>query len=108
MDAEFKALIDRLLYDDDPSERVAAARALGNYVDDLSDDEYNHAKSALDQAMTDSNPLVLTAVMGAMTRYNRMSGNIRLHGDDKDNILPPQKDDCEDCGRPQALCDCSD
>lgn len=105
MDAEFQALIDTLLNSDDASERAQAARTLGQYVDNLNDEEYEAAKKALNRAMTDHNPLVLTAVMGAMTRYNRMTGDddIVLHGDDKDDILPLERAACSVCGRPEAL-----
>lgn len=105
MDAEFKALIDTLLNSPDDMARMQAARALGDYVDDLSDEEYEAGKSALNRAMTDSNPMVLTAAMGSMTKYNRMTGedDVVLHGDREEDILPPEKAACVVCGRPEAL-----
>lgn len=105
MDSEFQALIDTLLNSSDSAERMQAARTLGNHVDDLSDEEYEAAKSALNRAMTDNNPMVLTAAMGAMTRFNRMTGDddTVLYGDDKDDILHPEKAVCSVCGRPEAL-----
>ncbi|MGB7342198.1 MAG: HEAT repeat domain-containing protein [Phototrophicaceae bacterium] len=105
MDPEFLALIDTLHNSPDASERMQAARALGNYVDDFSDEEYEMAKSALNKAMTDNNPLVLTAAMGSMTKFNRMIGtdDVFLHGDDQDDILPAEKAVCSVCGRPEAL-----
>lgn len=105
MDAEFKALIDTLLKSPDASERMRAARALGDHVDDLNDEEYEAAKSALNKAMTDNNPLVLTAAMGSMTKYNRMTGDddVVLYGDREEDILHPEKAVCSVCGRPEAL-----
>lgn len=105
MDAEFQDLIDTLLNSSDSMARMQAARTLGNNVDDLSEEEYEAAKSALNRAMTDNDPMVLTAAMGAMTRFSRMTDDedIVLHGDDKDDILHPEKAVCSVCGRPEAL-----
>ncbi|MGJ3239638.1 MAG: hypothetical protein ACFE0Q_13090 [Anaerolineae bacterium] len=105
MDPEFLAVIDTLLNSPDSDERMRAARTLGDYVDELDDQEYEAAKKALNQAMTDTHPMVLTAVMGTMTRYNRMTGDddVVLHGDDKDDILPAERATCSVCGRPEAL-----
>ncbi len=106
MDPEFAALIDTLHNSPDDMARMQAARALGDYVDDLNDEEYEAAKAALDKAMTDHNPMVLTAAMGSMTKYNRMGAGDDddfFHGDDKDDILPPEKATCAVCGRPEAL-----
>jgi len=106
MDPEFKALIDTLLNSPNDSDRANAARTLGQYVHDLSDEEYEAAKKALDKAMTDSNPMVLMAAMGAMPKFNRKTDSdddMVLHGDDKDDILPPERAVCAVCGRPEAL-----
>lgn len=106
MDAEFNDLIDTLLNSPDSGERANAARTLGNHVDELNDDEYEAAKKALDKAMTDSNPMVLMAAMGAMPKFNRKTpdgDDMVLHGDDKDDILHPEKAVCDVCGRPEAL-----
>lgn len=105
MDPEFAALIDTLLESDDSSERRQAAQTLGKYVDELNDTEYEAAKSALNKALTDTDPMVLMAAMGALTKYNRMAGDddMVIHGDDKDDILPPEKATCTVCGRPEAL-----
>ncbi|MEL6403649.1 MAG: HEAT repeat domain-containing protein [Chloroflexota bacterium] len=105
MDPEFAGLIDTLLNSDNSAERRQAAKTLGDYVDDLNDEEYDAAKDALNRALTDADPMVLMAAMGALTKYNRMSGkdDIVLHGDDKDDILPPEKATCSVCGRPEAL-----
>lgn len=107
MDAEFQALIDTLLNSSDSMARSQAARTLGNHVDDLNDEEYEAAKSALNRAMTDNDPMVLMAAMGAMPRFNRMTGDddTVIFGDDKDDILPAQKSACSVCGRPEALID---
>jgi len=108
-DAEFQNLIDTLLNNPDSSARMKAARALGDYVTNLSDEEYQEAKKALDRALSDSDPMVLTAAMGSLTRYNRQGGpkhiveeNIDVHGDSEEDLLPSRAV-CEVCGRPEAL-----
>lgn len=110
-DSEFQNLIDTLLKDPDSSARMKAARTLGDYVDKLDDEEYEQAKKALDRALSDSDPMVLTSAMGALTKYNRKGGpkhivgeNIDVHGDTEEDLLPPpSRAICEVCGRPEAL-----
>ena len=48
-DSEFQNLIDTLLNNPDSSERMKAARTLGDYVEKLDDEEYQAAKKALDR-----------------------------------------------------------
>ena len=107
-DAEFQNLIDTLLTGSNSVERMQAAKALGDYVDDLSDEEYEDAKTALNRAMADPDPMVLTTAMSAMTKFNRsgiqITGDIEFEGDDRDDLIhPPEKAVCDVCHRPEAL-----
>lgn len=110
-DSDFQNLVDTLLNSSDSSARMSAARSLGDYVDKLNDEEYDEAKKALDRAMTDPDPMVLTTAMGSLMKFNRQSGprhivdgDMDVHGDDEDDILhPPTKAVCDVCGRPEAL-----
>lgn len=107
--SDFQDLIDTLLSGKDSGARMKAAKALGDYVDDLSDDEYQQAIQALNKAMMDPDPMVLTTAMQSMTKYNRgggiqITGDIELHGDTEDDLLhPPTKAVCSVCHRPEAL-----
>jgi hypothetical protein len=105
-DPEFLALLETLLKHPNSSERGKAARALGDYVDNLNDDEYEDAKSALNSALADKDPMVLMAAMGALTKYNRQagSGDYEVVGDKKEDLLPPPtRAVCKVCGKPEAL-----
>jgi hypothetical protein len=106
--SEFDNVIDTLLNGKDATDRMKAAKVLGDFVDDLSDDEYEAAKTALNRAMTDPDPMVLTSAMQSMTKYNRkgvqITGDIEVHGDREEDLLhPPEKSVCDVCHRPQAL-----
>ena len=108
-DPEFQKLIDTLLTGKSSSDRMKAAKALGDYVKDLSDSEYEQAKKALDKAMMDPDPMVLTTAMQSMTKYTRgggvqITGDIDFQGDTEEDLLhPPTKAVCNVCGRPEAL-----
>jgi hypothetical protein len=110
-DSEFKNLIDTLLNNPDSSARMKAARTLGDYVDNLDEAEYEQAKKALDRALSDPDPMVLTTAMGSLTKYSRRGGPRRIvdedmdvHGDTEEDLLhPPTRAVCDVCGRPEAL-----
>jgi predicted O-methyltransferase YrrM len=108
-DPEFQNLIDTLLKGKNAADRMKAAKSLGDYVKDLSNDEYEQAKKALDRAMTDADPMVLMAAMQSMTKYTRgggiqITGEIDFTGDTKEDLLhPPTRTVCKVCGRPEAL-----
>lgn len=105
-DLTFDDIIHILLNDGDAANRAEAARVLGEYVGALSNAEYGVAVDALNQALTDSNPLVIGAAMSAMTRYQRnvpprLTGDeFEIHGDPQGMIAPSA---CAVCGRPEAL-----
>jgi hypothetical protein len=106
-DPAFNGLIDTLLNSPDGTARQKAAMTLGQYVDELSDDEYAEARQALNQALTDPDPDVINAVMQALSQYNRetrFSGDdYELHGDAEDDMLPEKGASCAVCGRPEPL-----
>ncbi|MDQ7027259.1 MAG: hypothetical protein Q9P01_17660 [Anaerolineae bacterium] len=107
--SDFQDLIDTLLKGDNANHRMQAAKALGDYVNDLSDDEYEQAKKALDSAMMDPDPMVLTTAMQSMTKFTRgggiqITGDIDVHGDTEADLLQaPTKSVCSVCHRPEAL-----
>ena len=108
-DPEFQNLIDTLLKGKNSADRAKAAKALGDHVKNLSDDEYEQAKTALNSAMTDPDPMVLMAAMQSMTKYTRgggiqITGDISFTGDTEEDLLhPPTRSACKVCGRPEAL-----
>jgi HEAT repeat protein len=105
-DPEFQNLIDTLQNSPNASARKKAALALGDYVDNLSDDEYERARTALDRALSDPDPIVITTAMGALTKFNRQSGgdDFMVQGDSEEDMLhPPEQAVCSVCGRPEAL-----
>lgn len=108
-DPEFQKLIDTLLTGKNANDRMKAAKSLGDYVDNLSNDEYKQAIDALNRAMMDPDPMVLTTAMQSMTKYTRgggiqITGDIELHGDTEDDLLhPPERSVCSVCHRPEAL-----
>jgi len=108
-DAEFNALLDTLLNSQSGTDRAKAAQALGNYVEELDTGEYEEAKAALNRALTDYDPMVLTAAMQALTLYNRHGpphiegDDFEIHGDSEDDMIHPERALCDVCGRPEAL-----
>jgi hypothetical protein len=53
--------------------RAYAAELLGEHVDSLSDDEYQRAAHALNDALADADPQVVMAAMLAPSQYNRQA-----------------------------------
>ncbi len=106
-DPAFNGLIDTLLNSREGTARQKAAMTLGQYVDDLSDEEYTEAKQALNQALADPDPNVINAVMQALARYNRntsFSGDdYEIQGDTEADMLPEKGASCAVCGRPEPL-----
>jgi hypothetical protein len=105
-DPEFNALIETLLKHPNSSERQKAAKALGDFVFNLNDEEYEEAKTALNRALADKDPMVLMSAMGSLTKYNRKGGKDEdiVVGDRKEDLLPPPtKAVCKVCGKPEAL-----
>jgi hypothetical protein len=108
-DPAFNALIDTLLNSPDGTARQKAAMTLGDYVDELTDEEYLEARDALNRALADNDPDVIGAVMSSLSQYNRSvasGGDIQedeLQGDAEDDILPQKGASCEVCGRPEPL-----
>lgn len=105
-DLTFEDIIDILLNDSNPANRAEAARVLGEYVGELTNAEYDVAIDALNQALTDSNPLVISAAMSSMTLYQRnvpptiTGDDFEIHGDAQGMIAPST---CAVCGKPEML-----
>lgn len=105
-DPTFNNILDALANDPNPTVRAEAAQTLGDYVDQLTDAEYETARSALDKALTDPDPMVLMAAMNAMTQYDRR-GAAAMYDDDE--LQAPvdeaaaQAAICSVCGKPEAL-----
>lgn len=104
MSAQFDAWIHHLLNNPDASIRAKAAQTLGEYVESLDEDQYATAMSALSQAMTDPDPMVLMTVMSVMGDFNRMPDD-SLTEEAVDSGPAVQASACRVCGKPEALVD---
>lgn len=109
-DLTFDDLLHYLQRDSDPQNRAEAARILGDFVQELDQDEYRRARSVLNAALADPDPMVIMAVMNALTAYNREGRHIKgkdfeVHGDSPDDlgVAPPEQAACKVCARPEAL-----
>lgn len=106
-DPEFANLLNTLLKSPVSAERMDAAHKLGRYANNLNDEEYEAAKSALNRALADPDPMVLMSAMQALGSYTRQSQEDyedHIEGDDQDEILKPlERSGCRLCGRPEAL-----
>ena len=104
-DEEFLSLLEALK-DGNDADKMEAAKALGNFVGELNDIEYDAAKSALDRALADANPMIVMTAMQALTKYNRVGTGgdmIDIYGDDQSDIAPEKAAACRVCGKPEAL-----
>lgn len=108
-DPEFNQLLETLLHGATSSERMQAAKLLGQHVEQLNDDEYMDARNALNQALSDADPMVLMEAMQSLTRYDRQIRTIRdeygeVYGDAAEDMIHPiERAACKVCGRPEAL-----
>jgi hypothetical protein len=104
MSAQFDSMIHHLKNNPDASIRVKAAQALGQAADSMNDEQYSSAMAALNQAMTDPDPMVLMAVMNAMSYFDR--GSADYESDESVDTGPAvQASACRVCGKPEALVD---
>lgn len=104
-DDEFLSLLEALKSGND-ADKMEAAKTLGNFVGELNDMEYDAAKSGLDRALADANPMVVMTAMQSLTKYNRVGTGgdmIDIHGDDQADIAPEKAAACSVCGKPEAL-----
>lgn len=103
-DPTFKNILNALANNPDSAVRIEAAQTLGNYVDQLTDAEYEAARSALDKALTDPDPMVLMAAMNAMTAYNRRGASALVEEEETvEDEGAAQAAVCSVCGKPEAL-----
>jgi hypothetical protein len=104
----FDDVVYHLRHNDDPSVRAEAAQMLGDYVDNLSEDEYDIAANTLNEALTDPDPMVLMAAMTALSHYTRRTGEMQAvsaDDDDDDGDIEAVSNTCRVCGRPEVLID---
>lgn len=108
-DPAFNNLIDTLLNSADGSARQKAAQTLGDHVDELDNDEYQEAMTALNEALADPDPSVIGTVMSALGNFNRQGGkklegdDFEIHGDAQDDMMPQKTVTCSVCGKPEAI-----
>jgi hypothetical protein len=107
MSAQFDAMIHHLLNNPDAAIRVQAAQALAQSVGSLDDEQYSTALSALNQAMTDPDPMVLMAAMNAMGHFDRAEDDFEPE-QPVDTGPPVQASACRVCGKPEALVDANE
>jgi hypothetical protein len=110
----FDQVLRYLQNDPNPSNRAEAAKILGEFVGDLSDEEYMVARQALNNALADAHPQVVMAAMNSLTTYDRegkgkgkhiVGEDFEIHGDTPEDlgVAPPEKAACNVCGRPEVL-----
>lgn len=102
-DSEFRNIVRALRQHPQSNARAEAARILGNYVDQLNDEEYHIAREALNNALTDSDPTVLMAAMQSLTKYNREGASAMGAVEEADDDTIAQAAACAVCGRPEVL-----
>lgn len=103
----FEDVVYHLRHNEDASTRAEAAQMLGDYVDDLSDDEYDQAASALNEALTDPDPMVLMAAMNALSHYTRRTAEMEQVQVEEatDRKIEAVSNTCAVCGKPEVLVD---
>src|SRR5690242_9188988 len=103
--ASFEDVVLHLHGNPDPSIRAEAARLLGEHVDALDLTQYEEAKVALNQALTDPDPMVLMAAMTALSKYNRIASQEALDelNTDDEETEAVVASSCPVCGKPEAL-----
>ena len=101
----FEDVIHHLRHNEDPSARAEAAQMLGDYVDDLSDEEYDAAAAALNEALTDPDPMVLMAAMSALSHYTRRTAEMEQVQVEEaaDRKIEAVSNTCAVCGKPEVL-----
>lgn len=100
----FDDVVYHLRHNEDPGVRAEAAQMLGDYVEDLNEDEYDIAANALNEALTDPDPMVLMAAMTALSHYTRRTDEMAAVSapDDADIVAASS---CPMCGKPEMLID---
>lgn len=105
----FEEVLWHLIHNDDAQLRVQAAQMLGEYVDNLDDEQYAQASGALNRALNDRDPMVIMASMTALSAYQRRARDIQTElttqADVDEDTLPIADATCSVCGKPQALVD---
>lgn len=98
---DLNELVDILQNDPDPMNRAQAATELGNAADWMSDDDKRILADILNQAMLDSDPMVLTA---AITALGKIRVDDTIIDEDLDETEPIATTHvCSICGKPEVL-----
>jgi len=101
----FDDVLYHLAHNPQADARAYAAELLGQYVDQLSDEEYKQASGALNQALSDPDPTVIMAVMQALSAYNRKARQQAKQALQSASAPPIAIRLCAVCSKPEALAD---
>jgi len=101
----FDDVLYHLAHNERADARAYAAELLGQYVDQLSDEEYQRASAALNQALADPDPMVIMAVMQALSAYNRKARQDAALARQGATRPPIAIKLCAVCSKPEALAD---
>ncbi|MCS6836134.1 MAG: hypothetical protein NZ750_08980 [Anaerolineae bacterium] len=101
----FDDVLYHLAHNERADARAYAAQLLGDYVDHFSDEEYQRASAALNQALTDPDPTVILAVMQALSAYNRKARRDVARARQSADRPPVAIKLCQVCGKPESLAD---
>ncbi|GEM_PF-1070326 len=99
-------VLHHLANNPDPAVRSEAAQMLGEYVKQLSDEEYQIAHKALNQALLDMHPSVIMAVMQSLSRFSRKAREqARIVKETGDKSAAVAITLCKVCNKPEAIAD---
>lgn len=102
----FEDILYHLANNPDPAVRTEATELLARYVKELTDEEYERAHKALNQALADPAASVVMGAMQALSRYNRkareQARQAKESGDTSAAIAIPL---CKVCNKPEAIAD---
>lgn len=98
---DLNELVDILQNDPDPMNRAQAANELGNAADWMTDDDKRTLAGILNEAMLDSDPMVLTAAMTALGKIRVADTTIEDDFDETEPIATVNA--CSVCGKPEVL-----
>lgn len=99
-------VIDQALNDSNPQTRAQAVRWLAENVDQLTDEQYEEAKRAVERAMMDSDPTVIMMAMQAMGSFTRAASQLQPTAEEDD--AEPVAAMCSVCGKPEWLINAAD
>ena len=104
----FEDIIYHLQNNPDGATRAEAAQVLGDYVEQLSDGQYDIARQALNVALADPDPAVIMAAMMSLSRYQRgapPAAAMDAVADQAEEAASLIGGACAVCGKPEMLID---